>query len=323
MVCQFLVVVQKLRDLFAIDGGRDRPLSNEKYIVQFEHTYPSTQNPAPSTVFISLILALRYTTDHCLLITDNLAMQFKNKVAIITGAGQGIGLEIARKLAEGGAKVVLNDLEAALAYEAAEQLGAENCTAMPGDSSDPELIEDLVSAAITTYGHLDIAIANAGITLFGDFFTYAPEDFYRVMQVNLGGTFFLAQAAANVMKQQSSGGTLLFMSSVTGHQAHKNLAAYGMSKAALEMLAKSLVVELSEFQINVNAIAPGATTTERTLADAEYERTWSRITPMGRPARVEDIAATALFLVSDAARHITGQTLIVDGGWTSVSPSPY
>ena len=125
------------------------------------------------------------------------------------------------------------------------------------------------------------------------------------------------------MKKQASGGSLLFTSSVTGHQAHKDLAAYGMSKAAIEMLAKNLVIELSQFRINVNTIAPGATLTERTLDDPQYEATWSRLTPMGRPARVDDIAHTALFLVSEDARHITGQNLIVDGGWTCVSPSPY
>ena len=113
------------------------------------------------------------------------------------------------------------------------------------------------------------------------------------------------------------------MSSVTGHQAHKNLAAYGMSKAALEMLAKNLVIELSPYQININAIAPGATATERTTEDPMYEKTWSRITPIGRPASVKDIASAALFFVSGAAKHITGQTLVVDGGWTSVSPSPF
>jgi glucose 1-dehydrogenase len=96
-----------------------------------------------------------------------------------------------------------------------------------------------------------------------------------------------------------------------------------MSKAALEMLAKNLVIELSRFHINVNCIAPGATTTERTLSDPDYESTWSRITPMGRPARVEDIASTVLFLVSDEAKHITGQSVVVDGGWTCVSPTPY
>jgi 3-oxoacyl-[acyl-carrier protein] reductase len=113
------------------------------------------------------------------------------------------------------------------------------------------------------------------------------------------------------------------MSSVTGHQAHKNLAAYGITKAALEMLAKTLVVELSPYNISINAIAPGATVTERTSEDKDYKTTWSRITPMGKPAMVEDIANAALFMVSPASRHVTGQSLVIDGGWTSVSPSPY
>ncbi|HCN85160.1 MAG TPA: short-chain dehydrogenase, partial [Sphingobacteriaceae bacterium] len=169
----------------------------------------------------------------------------------------------------------------------------------------------------------DIVIANAGITLFGDFLTYSPEAFNQVMKVNLAGTFFLTQAAANQMKKQPAGGSLLFTSSVTGHQAHKNLAAYGMTKAALEMLAKNLVIELSSYKININTIAPGATITERTIDDPEYESVWSRITPMGRPATTMDIADAALFLVSDKAKHITGQSLIIDGGWTSVSPSPF
>ena len=101
------------------------------------------------------------------------------------------------------------------------------------------------------------------------------------------------------------------------------MAAYGMSKAALEMLAKNLVIELSQYKINVNTIAPGATLTERTLDDSGYAETWSRITPMGRAATVSDIANTALFLVSENARHITGQSLVVDGGWTCISPSPF
>ena len=113
------------------------------------------------------------------------------------------------------------------------------------------------------------------------------------------------------------------MSSVTGHQAHQDLAAYGMTKAALEMLAKSLVIELSPYHITINTVAPGATLTERTMEDVDYKNTWSRITPMGRPATVEDVAAAVLFLVSPDARHITGQNLVIDGGWTAVSPSPY
>lgn len=244
------------------------------------------------------------------------------KTAIVTGAGQGIGLEICRKLVATGARVVLNDLDEKLATRAAKELG-DQCIAVPGDAGAMDVIQRLVDTAVEHCGRLDIVVANAGITLFGPFLEYRPEDFFRVMEVNLGGTFFLAQAAAKQMKQQKDGGTLLFMSSVTGHQAHQNLTAYGMSKAALEMLAKGLVAELSPYRINVNAIAPGATATERTLEDPDYEQTWSRITPLGRPAGVEDIADAALFLVSDAARHITGQTLIVDGGWTSMSPSPY
>jgi NAD(P)-dependent dehydrogenase (short-subunit alcohol dehydrogenase family) len=252
-------------------------------------------------------------------------MSFNGKVAIVTGAGQGIGLEISRKLARAGAKIVLNDLDENLATHAAKNItnAGGDCVAVAGDSSDLSIIGQLVNTAASKFGTLDVAIANAGITLYGDFFDYKPSDFFEVMKVNLGGSFFLAQAAANQMKKQETGGSILFTSSVTGHQAHKDLAAYGMSKAALEMLAKNLVIEVSQYKINVNSVAPGATLTERTVSEPGYESTWSRITPMGKPANVEDIASAALFLVSDEARHITGQTLIIDGGWTSVSPSPY
>ncbi|HUS02096.1 MAG TPA: SDR family oxidoreductase [Chitinophagaceae bacterium] len=253
-------------------------------------------------------------------------MSFKDKVVIVTGAGQGIGFEICCRFAKEGANVILNDIDHSLADKASKLIAEDtgrNCLTVAGDSGDVSFIKKLVDEAVAKFGCLDIVIANAGITLFGDFFTYRPESFSRVMQVNLAGTFFLAQAAANQMKKQASGGSLLFTSSVTGHQAHKDLAAYGMSKAALEMLAKNLVIELSQFNINVNTIAPGATVTERTAEDAGYSKIWSAITPMGRPASVADIANAALFLVSEKARHITGQTLIVDGGWTCISPSPF
>jgi glucose 1-dehydrogenase len=251
--------------------------------------------------------------------------KFNGKAAIVTGAGRGIGFEIARQLAMQGAAVVLNDVDGLLAEEAGKRIGEEGgvCKAVPGDSSEMATIGEMVSLAVREFGRLDIVIANAGITLFGEFLTYPVSSFEAVVRVNLRGTFFLAQAAARQMKKQGSGGALLFMSSVTGHQAHQNLAAYGMTKAALEMLAKSLVIELSPYRINVNTIAPGATLTERTMDDAAYEKTWSAITPMGRPASTGDIADAALFLVSDGARHITGQNLVIDGGWTSVSPSPF
>ncbi|MGK6353051.1 SDR family NAD(P)-dependent oxidoreductase [Parapedobacter sp. DT-150] len=249
---------------------------------------------------------------------------YSGKTAIVTGAGQGIGFEICRQLASGGATVLLNDIDKSLAENAQRRIEAiGRCIACPGDSGDLAFIKQLVNSAVTETGTLDIVVANAGITLFGDFLDYSPESFNRVMQVNLGGTFFLAQEAAKRMIQQGTGGSLLFMSSVTGRQAHKNLAAYGMSKAALELLAKHLVLELAPYGINVNTVAPGATLTERTAEDDSYAATWAEITPMGRAGTPADVAAAVSFLVSDQARHITGQTLVIDGGWSSVSPSPY
>ncbi len=250
---------------------------------------------------------------------------FNEQVAIVTGAGQGIGFEIARQLANQGAGVILNDIDESLACEAADKIrstGGE-CVAFPGDSSDPDIINGMVDEAVKCFGKVTIAVANAGITLFGDFFEYPVDNLRKVLEVNLAGSFLLTQAAAKQMRHQKGGGRILLMSSVVGHQAHQFLGAYAMTKAGLEMLAKNLVLELSPFGITINTVAPGATLTERTLAeDPTYPKTWSAITPMGRPAICEDIANAALFLLSPFSGHITGQSLVVDGGWTSVSPLP-
>lgn len=253
-----------------------------------------------------------------------MSLPFTNQTALITGAGQGIGFAIARELTRQGANVLLNDYDEKLARQAAETIRQEggSCKACPGDASDVTFIGKLVDSAVRTFGSLDIAIANAGITVFGDIFSTTPEAFAKIVDLNLRGSFFLAQAAARQMREQKTGGSVLFMSSVVGHQAHPGLPVYSMTKAGLEMLAKQLVIDFSPLGITVNAIAPGATLTERTLDDPTYIPIWSRITPMGRPATVDDITHAALFLVSPQSRHITGQSLIVDGGWTSVGIPP-
>jgi 3-oxoacyl-[acyl-carrier protein] reductase len=250
----------------------------------------------------------------------------KGKSAIVTGAGQGIGLEICKRLVQEGAFVLLNDIERGLAEEGArkcmEGSFAGRCIAFAGDASATEIIKKMVNEVIAQTGRLDFAVANTGITLFGEFFTYSEEDFASVLKTNLQSAFFLAQQSAIQMKQNGNEGAILLMSSVTAHQSHKNLAAYGMTKAATEMLARNLVTELSPYKIRINALAPGATLTERTNMDSSYLKTWSALTPLGQPADVRQIADAALFLLSDHASHITGQTLVIDGGWTAVSPQP-
>ena len=256
-------------------------------------------------------------------------INFARQTALITGAGTGIGFAIANALVKQGANVLVNDYDEKLAISAAQRIREDNqfaeagtCEAYPGDASDVAFIRQLVDTAVSRFGALDIAIANAGITIFGDIFTTTPEAFQKIVDLNLRGSFFLAQMAAGQMREQGKGGSVLFMSSVVGHQAHPGLPVYSMTKAGLEMLAKQLVIDFSPLGITVNAIAPGATLTERTLDDPTYIPIWSRITPMGRPATVDDITNAALFLVAPASRHITGQSLIVDGGWTSVGIPP-
>jgi len=250
---------------------------------------------------------------------------FENKCAIVTGAGEGIGREIALQLSAEGANIILNDLDSKSANTVIEEITGQGgkAVAVIGDASDLTVINNLIDKAVVHFNRVDFVVANAGITTFGDFLSYSELQFRKLINVNLFGSFFLAQAASKQMISQKIEGKILFMSSVTGHQAHPNLAAYGMTKAALEMLAKQLSVELSPNRINVNTVAPGATLTPRTEAlQDDFKATWEQITPLGRVSTTDDIAKCALFLLSDNARQITGQTIIVDGGWTSVSPPP-
>ncbi|MEZ4852096.1 MAG: SDR family oxidoreductase [Bacteroidia bacterium] len=251
---------------------------------------------------------------------------FHQKVAIITGAGIGIGFEIARQLASAGASVILNDIDQKVAENAVKTIQKEGgkCIAVVGNSSDLDVIQQMITTAVEKFGHLDFAIANAGITTFGNFLEYSLENFQKLLQVNLQGTFFLAQQAALQMIQQKTGGRIILMSSVTGFTFHPDLTAYGMSKAAIAFLTKTLGVELGKHQITVNAVAPGATLTERTieLEDGHFQEIWERTTPNGKCATTLDIANATMFLLADEASHITSQTIVIDGGWTSMSPPP-
>lgn len=247
------------------------------------------------------------------------------KVAFISGAGEGIGLAIAHAFALAGYSVAVNDVDASRAQAAAQEIIAVggSALALAGDVADVARVRAMVAETTAYFGRLDAAVANAGITSWGEFLDYEPLTFDRVMGVNLRGSYFTAQAAARQMRDQGTGGRIIFTASVAGHQAIRFLSAYAMSKAALEMLARNLVVELSPYKITVNTVAPGPTLTPRNLADdPDYAAKWSSVMPNGQVGTPEDIASTVLFLCSDAARQITGQSIVVDGGWTAVSPTP-
>lgn len=243
---------------------------------------------------------------------------FTGKKVIVTGAGVGIGLEICRQFAESGAQVGLNDIDPERADQAACALG-ERVQALPFDVADLEALR----SAMQAFGSVDILVANAGTTHYGPFIDSDPVLFDRVVNVNLRGSYFSAQAAARSMIEAGKPGRIVFMSSVCGVRAHENLSAYGMTKAGIRHLASCLALELGPHGITVNAIGAGATITERTLADdPNYEENWNAVAANRRTASVVDIAHATLFLASDEARHITGEILMVDGGWTIHSPLP-
>lgn len=253
---------------------------------------------------------------------------FKDYVVIVTGAGTGIGFGLCQAFAAAGAIVALNDIDGEIAQQAADKinqsLSKEVVTPYAFDVADVEAVRGMVAEIVQRYGRLDVAIANAGLSHFGRFLDYTPEAFDRVAAVNLRGTYFTAQAAAQAMiATKTKLGRLILMSSVTGSQAYPNLSAYGMTKAGIQHLAAVLAAELGNYDITVNAIAPGATVTERTLADdPNYDINWQQVTPNQRVGHVEDIVQTTLFLASPSARHLNGQTIVVDGGWTKLSPIP-
>jgi 3-oxoacyl-[acyl-carrier protein] reductase len=250
---------------------------------------------------------------------------FKGNGAIVTGAGEGIGLAIAEALLARGASVLLNDVDEERAAEAASRLAARGgrCVAAGGDLGDAAVPGALVRQAHAELGRLDLVVANAGVTLFRAFLETGADELERLFRVNVQGTFLLLQAAASSMIEQGVAGRMVVTGSVTGRRGHANLAAYGMTKAALESLVRGAVAELAAHGIGVNAVVPGATVTPRNLAESpSYVEDWSRLTPTGRPGSAADVASAVVFLLSDESRQINGQALVVDGGWSALGSTP-
>ena len=244
-------------------------------------------------------------------------------VAAITAAGSGIGRAIAVKLASRRFRLAINDLDGdkleAVTTEASEAGG--QFVSVCGDAAELPVIEALVNTCMSRFGSLDVAVANCGVTRFEPFMDCSFAVLDHLLRTNVSSAFFLAQRAARVMRGR--GGCILLMSSVLARQPYPGLAAYGMTKAALSHLAATLALELAPQRIRVNALAPGATLTDRTIRDdPHYAEHWSRITPGGRAASVEDIANAAAFMASEDARHINGQTLVIDGGWSADNRFP-
>ncbi len=249
-----------------------------------------------------------------------------NQTAIVTGANREIGAAMAVALAGAGAAVLLaHHGEAERAAATAAQIVAAGGRALTheADLTDVAQNQAMVARAVAAFGRLDIFAANAGLTLARPFLDTSPDDWDTLVGLNLKGSFFGAQAAARRMIAQGGGGRIIFSSSVTGVQAIPGLSAYGITKAALRHMAATLAGELGPHGITANALAIGAVDNERNRADdPDYNARWAGVTPTGRCGQPEDVAAALLFLASPAARHVNGQTLVVDGGWSNSSPVP-
>lgn len=241
------------------------------------------------------------------------------RTALVTGGAKGIGRACAEALAAAGAKVIIADMDEAAGHATAQALGGSFVRLNVTRKSEV----DTVAAEITRqHGALDILVNNAGIVQNGPSEDVAMEDWQCVIDVNLNGVFYCAQAFGREMVKAGKG-SIVSISSICGSVTvyPQPQAAYNASKAAVNLLTKSLAVEWAKKGVRVNAVAPGYTATELTLAGRskpEWFETWMRMTPMGRLGEPKEIANAVLFLASDAASYITGTVLMVDGGYTAM-----
>jgi NAD(P)-dependent dehydrogenase (short-subunit alcohol dehydrogenase family) len=256
-------------------------------------------------------------------------VNLSEQVAVVTGGAQGIGRAIVQALAENGARVVIVDLDEAAGAQAAREVvqAGGACLALPGDVSDPDLMERLARQVVERLGGVRILVNNAGINTRRDrvpVHEYDLDDWQRILEVDLTGVFVTSRALIPAMLQ-GEGGRIVNISSVAGLVPLRLQSAYVAAKAGVVNLTRSMALELGPRGILVNAVAPGSTLTRGTEAlfygsDGAYnEKAASLLShiPLGRPGTPAEIANAVLFLVAPEASYVNGTVLVVDGGWSA------
>lgn len=244
-------------------------------------------------------------------------MELKDKVAIITGSKQGIGLGIAKAFAKEGCKVVINSRDSEGCGKAVEEirsLGAEAISVVC-DVSIKEEVDNMINKTVENFGKLDILVNNAGIFPYKAFEQMSEEDWDKVLDVNLKGTFLCSQAAVEVMQP---GSKIVNISSIASMIGFEQLVHYCASKGGMNGFTRALALELAPKKINVNGIAPGAVETPGVIDNMteELKQQTEQSIPWKRMGVPEDIAHAAVFLASSKSDYIIGQTIVIDGGWT-------